>query len=114
MACYLSCITRELTEKDLVHLTEEQAREIYRQGEEAVVWALLKLSVPRQVENSKAGDLATPSSQIAPCEKPTAKRRRKKRGREPGHKGEHRRGVRLRDLTFCTRTLGWHAVLGLG
>ena len=80
-----------LAEQDLLHLTEEQAREIYRQGPEAVTWALLKLSLLAQGGPAAAKALCTPSSQIAPYEKPAAKKQRKKRGRPAGHKGEHRR-----------------------
>ena len=82
---------RELTDKDLLNLTEEQTVEIFNQGQEAVTWALLKLSVLAQGKKRISPDPSTPSSQIAPYEKPAAKKRRKKRGRKPGHKGEHRR-----------------------
>ena len=84
-------MARELTEKDLLHLTQEQAEEIFKQGEEAVIWALLKLSLLAQSKKEISPDLSTPSSQIPPYAKPAAKRGRKKRGREAGHKGEHRR-----------------------
>jgi len=84
-------MTRDLTDQDLLHLTEEQAREIYRQGPEAVTWALLKLSLLAQGKAEGAKVLSTPSSQIAPYEKPAAKPGRKNRGRPTGHTGAHRR-----------------------
>jgi transposase len=80
-----------LTDYDLLHLTQEQARDIYRQGPEAVTWALLKLSVLAQGGDKSAASLSTPSSQIPAYEKPAAKRGHKKRGRKPGHKGARRR-----------------------
>jgi hypothetical protein len=86
-------MTRELTDKDLLNLTPEQAAEIYAQGPEAVTWALLKLSVLAKAKAAAqaAGEVSKPSSQIAPYEKPAAKKGAKKRGQKAGHKGEHRR-----------------------
>jgi len=71
-------MTRELTEKDLLYLTPEQAREILAQGEEAVTWALLKLSVLAKAKAAAevAGEVSKPSSQIALYEKPAAMRNR--------------------------------------
>lgn len=91
-----------LTEKDLLHLTEQQARQIIDQDPETAVWALLQLgAMARQKaaenelspgpENAEAADLSTPSSQIAPYKKPPPKKRAKKRGRKKGHKGAKRR-----------------------
>lgn len=82
---------RAITEKDLENLTKKQAEEIYEQGKEAVIWALLKLSVMSQEKDKPTLDRSTPSSQIAPYEKPTSKKRKHKRGRKKGHKGSRRR-----------------------
>lgn len=76
-------------------LTEEQARAIYRQGEETVIWTLLKLSRERaelaaQVSGFKGTHPSTPSGMIPPYEKPTVKRRRKRPGRPEGHPGARR------------------------
>ena len=82
---------RALTEKDLLNLTKKQASEVYQQGEEAVIWALLKLSVMAQENGKPKVKPAIPSSQIAPYQKPTNKKRKRKRGRKKGHKGVRRR-----------------------
>lgn len=72
-------------------LTEQQAREIYRQGEEAVVFALLTLA---QMQASAASNPTvtptTPSAMIPPFLKPKAGGRRKRPGREKGHPGSRR------------------------
>ena len=81
-------MTRPITDQDLLHLTEDQAREIYAQVPEAVTWALLKLSVLAQGKSAPA--LSTPSSQIPPYQKAVAKKGRKKRGRKVGHEGVRR------------------------
>jgi len=75
-------MTRELTDKDLLNLTPEQAAEIYAQGPEAVAWALPKLSVLAKAKAAAeaAGEVSKPSSRIAPYEKPAAKKGAKKRG----------------------------------
>jgi transposase len=76
-------------------LTEEQAREIFAQGEAAVVFALLELAKMLAEQNAaQAGTSheapATPSGMKPPYSKPTARGRRKKPGRKPGHPGSHR------------------------
>src|SRR5262249_23568278 len=74
-------------------LTEEQARLIYEQGAEAVVFALLSLAkqlAEKQVVVSTTPDPATPSGQTPPYVKPTTKGRAKPKGAKPGHMG-HRR-----------------------
>ena len=81
-------MTREITDQDLLNLTQEQTREIYAQGPEAVTWALLTLSVLARGKRAPAA--STPSSQIPPYEKPAIKKGRKKRGREEGHAGTRR------------------------
>jgi len=73
-------------------LTEEQARAIFRQGEEAVVFALLRQSktiaeMQRQLPNSSP---ATPSGMKPAYEKPPVKTRHKRPGRKNGHPGSHR------------------------
>jgi transposase len=74
-------------------LTEAQAREIYRQGEEAVVFALLslaqKLAEPH-ASSAPAVTPTTPSAMIPTFLKPRADRRRKRPGRENGHPGSRR------------------------
>ena len=78
-------------------LTEEQAREIFAQGEEAVVFALLALAklVAERMVDSAAGSYqtpATPSGMKPPYAKPTPKTRgRKTPGRKPGHPGSRRK-----------------------
>lgn len=74
-------------------LTEQQAREIFRQGEEAVVFALLtlaqKLADP-QPSPSPVVTPTTPSAMIPPYLKPKADRRHKRPGRKLGHPGSRR------------------------
>jgi len=79
-----------LTEMLGASLTEEQAREIFRQGEETVVFALLTLA-------RKLGELqptkpapTTPSGMIPAYQKPPARQRRKRPGRKAGHPGSRR------------------------
>jgi len=72
-------------------LTEEQARRIFRQGEEAVVFALLQLA--KQLQQAQAGSAlgpSTPSGMKPVYQKPSASPRRKKPGRKAGHAGAHR------------------------
>jgi transposase len=74
-------------------LSEEQAREIFRQGEEAVVFALLSLA--RQLAKPPTTPPpvvtpTTPSAMIPPYLKPKADGRRKRPGRKAGHPGSRR------------------------
>lgn len=77
-------------------LSEEQAREIYARGEEAVVFALLELT--KRLAEQKAAEAAashqtpsTPSGMKPPYAKPTPSRRGKKKpGRKRGHPGSRR------------------------
>jgi len=77
-------------------LTEAQAREIYSQGEEAVVFALLQLAqrLAQQTAAAAASSHdtpATPSGMKPPFAKPTVDARRRKRpGRKAGHPGSRR------------------------
>ena len=76
-------------------LTERQAREIFGQGEEAVVFALLELAkMLAERQAAEAGTShqspATPSGMKPPFAKPTTSRRKKKPGRKAGHAGSRR------------------------
>ena len=82
-------MTSQFTTENLPRLTEKQAAEIYRQGEEAVVWALLQLGA--MARNTSQPDPATPSAMVAPYAKANSKRKRKRRpGRKAGHEGRRR------------------------
>jgi len=70
-------------------LTEEQARQIYRQGEEAVVFALLKLAKQAEPPNAVTSP-STPSGMVPPYQKPNASSRSRKPGRRAGHTGSRR------------------------
>ncbi len=77
-------------------LTEEQARQIFSQGEEAVVFALLQLA--KRLSEQKAASAAdshqtpsTPSGMKPPYTKPQPKGRKKKSGRKVGHSGTRRK-----------------------
>jgi len=78
------------------NLTEEQARGIYAQGEEAVVFALLALAQLLASRNLQAAATshdtpATPSGMKPPFAKPSASARGKKKpGRKAGHPGSRR------------------------
>ena len=78
-------------------LTDERAREIYRQGEEAVVFALLqqaKLLTEADhtgVAASNAISPSTPSGMKPVYTKPPASSRRKRPGRRNGHPGARRK-----------------------
>jgi transposase len=71
-------------------LTEEQAREIYRQGEESVVFALLTMARKLAALQPTKPAPTTPSGMIPPYQKPPATRRRKRPGQKAGHPGNHR------------------------
>ncbi len=77
-------------------LTEEQAREIYRQGEEAVVFALLeqaKLLAEAQANGSAPPhpmSPSTPSGMRPVYTKPPGSRRQKRPGCKKGHPGARR------------------------
>ncbi len=77
-------------------LTEEQARQIFSQGEEAVVYVILELA--KQLAEQKAASAAdshqtpsTPSGMKPPYTKPPPKGRKKKPGRKKGHAGTRRK-----------------------
>ena len=77
-------------------LTEQQAREIYAPGEEAVVFALLQLAVQLAAKSAQAAATshdtpATPSGMKPVFTKPAVKIRGKKQpGRKIGHLGSRR------------------------
>lgn len=76
-------------------LTEEQAREIYARGEEAVVFALLqqaKMLTERQGAEAAISHQTPgpPSGMKPPFAKPSRSRRKKRPGRKNGHPGRRR------------------------
>ena len=72
-------------------LTEEQARELYQQGEEAVVFALLELTKQLAEARSPSVTPSTPSGMVPVYEKPAKKGKRgKKPGAKKGHGGSRR------------------------
>jgi hypothetical protein len=74
-------------------LSEAQAREIYRQGEEAVVFALLSLAQQLAEQPTTPPPVVTPttpSAMIPPYLKPKPDGRRKRPGRKAGHPGSRR------------------------
>ena len=71
-------------------LTAEQAEEIYRQGKEAVVFALLEMA-KKLAEQQSTPSPSTPSGMVAPYQKPSPKGHGKKKpGRKKGHPGARR------------------------
>src|SRR4051794_31281483 len=95
-------------------LTEEQARLIYEQGADAVVFALLSLAkqlAEKQVVTSSQPDPSAPSGQTPPYVKPTTKGRAKPKGARPGHPGHRRPTPRIgrheeHTLSACPRCHG--------
>lgn len=73
-------------------LTERQARALFRQGEEAVVFALLELTKQLAEARVPADTPQTPSGMKPIYQKPTTPRRRKRPGAQSGHAG-HRRPI---------------------
>jgi transposase len=71
-------------------LTEEQAREIYSRGIEAVVLALLTMARKLGALNPARPTPTTPSAMIPGYQKPTTSRRRKTPGQKNGHVGVRR------------------------
>ena len=72
-------------------LTEEQAKAIFEQGRDAVVFALLELSKQLAEARSPQATPSTPSGMIPVYEKPPAKSRKKRPGAKTGHPGSRRR-----------------------
>ena len=73
-------------------LTAEQAEEIYRQGKEAVVFALLALAKRlAETQGPPTPTPSTPSGMVPPYQKPSSEGNRKKKpGRKKGHAGSRR------------------------
>ena len=71
-------------------LTDEQARVIFCQGKEAVVFALLTLAGKLAALQATTPAPTTPSGMIPAYQKPPAPKRRKRPGRKAGHPGERR------------------------
>jgi transposase len=76
-------------------LTEEDARRIYQQGEEAVIFVLLTLAKERaelaqKLAAQQKPSPSTPSAMIPVYQKPAAHRRAKTPGRSEGHEGVRR------------------------
>ena len=75
------------------NLTAEEARAIYAQGKEAVVFALLELAAQLRRSQGQCASVsspATPSGMMPLHQKPNTPKRRKKPGRKPGHEGARR------------------------
>lgn len=76
------------------HLTAEEAKRIYAQGEEAVVFALLQLAQMLTRRQAGGATPATPSGMVPVYQKPTAAEskpgRTKRPGAKPGHAGSRR------------------------
>lgn len=75
-------------------LTAEQARTIFAQGEEAVVFALLELAQGWAQAEGRCASVsspATPSGARPVYQKPASKKRGKTPGRKAGHPGSRRR-----------------------
>ena len=89
-------------------LTKQQAEQIYEQGKEAAVFALLqlaKMAAEQKANNlmaAIAGDPSTPSSQEPVFVKPNKddKKRGKRPGRKKGHKGSRRQRPQRTDRTI--------------
>jgi transposase len=74
-------------------LTEDEARSIAAQGEEAVVFALLQLAAEWKAASGRCASVsspATPSGMRPIHQKPAAAKGRKKPGRKAGHPGSRR------------------------
>jgi transposase len=71
-------------------LSEEQARDIYRQGESAVVFSLLTLSDRLAATRSSVPGPSTPSGMVPPYQKPAKSSGKRRPGREAGHPGSRR------------------------
>jgi transposase len=74
----------------LATLSEEQARALFRQGEEAVVFALLELTKQLAEARSPSVMPSTPSGMVPVYQKPAVKPRKKKRGAKKDHPGARR------------------------
>ena len=71
-------------------LTEEQAKELYRRGEEAVVLGFLIMARKLAALSPKKPPPTAPSGMVPGYQKPATRTGSKKPGGKPGHKGHHR------------------------
>jgi transposase len=78
-------------------LSQEQARAIYDQGKEAVIFALMTLSAQAapSADLSRGVSVHQPSGMIPPYEKPSRRGGRKKPGAKKGHRGARRRSPEI-------------------
>ena len=82
-------------------LTKQQAEQIYEQGKEAVIFALLQQSQMLAQRNNLpaaiAADPSTPSAQkpVFAKDNKSDRRRSKKPGRKKGHKGSRRQQPKI-------------------
>ena len=75
----------------LAAMTEQQAKAIFEQGQEAVVFALLELTKQLAEAHSPSITPSTPSGMIPVYKKPAKKKRGKKPGAKNGHPGSRRK-----------------------
>lgn len=84
----------QLGPAQLLEIDAAEAKAIFEQGEQAVVFALLTLAKQAKEAAGSAADPstnpATPSAMIPPYKKPPAKKRKKKAGAKHGHSGSRR------------------------
>lgn len=99
------------------HLTEEQAQAIYKQGREAVIFALLSFAKKLAEQAQMAPEIApsTPSGMVPPYKKPSIRKKGKPLGRPLGHQGVRRQAPtkidqyqehRLQRCPHCQSELG--------
>jgi transposase len=96
--------------QSLAGIDAAQAKAIFLQGEEAVVFALLDLAKQLAEARSPSVNPATPSGMIPTYQKPPAKGRKKSPGAKPGHQGsrravpaqiDHKKAHRAKDCPDC-------------
>lgn len=88
-----TCSTIELPVELGPDLTEAEAREVFAQGEEAVIFALLQLAAQWKAATGRCASVsspATPSGMRPVHQKPSTTKRGKKPGRKAGHAGSRR------------------------
>jgi transposase len=85
-----TCTAASLEELLGPSLTDEQARQIYRRGEEAVVLGFLIMARKLAALSPNKPSPTAPSGMIPGYQKPATRARGKKPGGKPGHKGHHR------------------------
>ena len=95
MSSATSSLEASFSAGQLLEMDAAQAEAIFEQGKEAVVFALLELAKRANEATNNIADPsanpATPSAMIPPYQKPAAKKRKKKSGAKPGHKGSRRK-----------------------